>query len=211
MSCGRIDKGSSPDCDNLPEGGTRARLILINWDDVRFVFESNGVITSIELYPGKVAYEFLGFRDDVGKSDDVVSLANLKNRFRHSTSFVIYENDQPQKTNIKNITKGRFLAITETLGHEDSCIEVLGKECGLAIVGGVIRNAHENSGMFTINLSTPDNGVEFERKLPQNLGTTYEDGLTIIDGLLNNFDDWILKTGFWDDTGFWRDSKIWID
>jgi hypothetical protein len=185
MSCGRITIGSQPNCNDLPEGGTRARLILINWDDIRFIFESGGTITSIELYDGKVGYEFLGFRSDVKKSDDVVSLSNLKNRFRHSTSFIIYENDQPQKTNIKNITKGRFLAITESLGQEENCIEVLGKECGLAIVGGVIRNAHENCGMFVINLSTPDNGVEFERKLPQNLGATYEEGLIIIDDLLS--------------------------
>ena len=24
-------------------------------------------------------------------------------------------------------------------------------------------------------------------------------------------DDWILRTGFWDDVGFWRDDKLWID
>lgn len=211
MSCGRITKGSVPICDELPEGGTRARLILINWDDVRFIFENNGVITSIELYPGKVAYEFLGFNADVKKSDDVVKLTTLKSRFRHATSFIIYENDQPQKTNIKGLVKGRFLAITESKGHEDNCIEVLGRDCGIAIVGGVIRDAYENGGMFTINLSTPDNGVEFERKLPQTLSATYEEGLVIIEGLLNNFDDWILETGFWDDLGFWRDGSLWID
>jgi hypothetical protein len=185
MSCGRINIGSAADCDNLPEGGTRARIVLVNWDDVLFIYEFGGVITSIELYPGKVGYEFFGFRNDVKKSDDVVKTGNLKSRFVHAAGFVIYENDQPQKNNIKNIATGRFLTIVEGRGQDDNSIEVLGKECGLAIVGGVIRDAHENGGMFLLNLRTPENGVEFERKLPQNLGTTYEDGLSIIDGLLS--------------------------
>jgi hypothetical protein len=109
------------------------------------------------------------------------------------------------------LVRGRFLAITESKGKEENSIEVLGKECGLAIVGGLIRDAQENGGMFTINLATPDNGVEFERKLPQNLGATYEDGLIIIEGLLGNLEDWILRTGFWDDSGSWRDGALWID
>jgi len=82
---------------------------------------------------------------------------------------------------------------------------------GLEIVGGTIRDAYSSSGLFTIDLSTPKNRVEFENKLPQNLGFTYEEGQLIIDSLLNPVDDWILRTGFWDDTGFWRDYKFWID
>lgn len=185
MSCGRITRGSVPICDELPEAGTRARLVLINWDDIRFIFESNGIITSIELYPEKQAYEFFGFRADVKKSEDVVKPQTLKSRFRHATSFIIYENDQRQKTNIKCLVRGRFLAITENKGKDENSLEVLGKECGLAIVGGLIRDAHENGGMFLINLATPDNGVEMERKLPQNLGVTYEEGLAIIAGMIN--------------------------
>lgn len=183
MSCGRIDRGSSADCDNLPEEGTRARLILINHKDVQNIEEDNGVITSIELYPDRQGYEFLGFRSDVKKSDDVVR-TKLKNRFKHNVGFVIYERDQLQKNNIKSIAKGRFLAIVENRGKDENSIEVLGKNVGLRIVGGVLRDAYEDGGMFIINLSTPDNGVEFEKKLPQNLGDTYEEALTIIELLL---------------------------
>lgn len=210
MSCSSIHRGSQPDCDDLPEGGTRARLILINFRDVDSIEESGGVITSINLLEGKQGYEFLGFRSDVKKIDEVIKTV-LKSRFRHGLGFVIYERDQPQKTNIKRIAKGRFLAVIENNGKDENSIEVLGKNVGLQIVGGVVRNAHENGGFFTISLSTPENGIEFEKKLPQNIGYSYNEGLVIIDGLLNPVDDWILRTGFWDDTGNWRDYKTWTD
>lgn len=180
------------DCD-LPASGTRARLILINWDDVERYTELNGKITDIILYAGASGYEFLGFRNDVRKIDDVVKREQSNKRFKHSVGFVIYEVDQLQKNNIKDLVRGRFVAIVESKGKDDDSIEVLGKQCGLQIVGGQIRNAHENGAVFIINLTTPDNGVEFERKLPQTLGTSYTDGLEIIDDILEQaegvFDD----------------------
>jgi hypothetical protein len=186
MNCGRIGSGSEPDCDDLPEGGTRARLILMNYKDVARIYENNGVITSIELVPGKRAYEFLGFRSDVKKIDEVAKTV-LKSRFKHSVGFVVYELDQLQKNNIKRLVKGRFIGIIENRGKDENSIEVVGKNVGLSVVGGVIRDAHSNGGFYVINLATPDNGKEFEKKLPQNLGYSYGEGLTIIDGLLNPY------------------------
>lgn len=211
MSCGSITRGSDvEDCNDLPEGGTEARLILFNWDDILLILESNGeggtsgnvwgpefddtfgpvvtvatgtgVITQIILYPGKKGYEFIGFRNDVKKSDEVVKHANLKNRFRHACSFVVYEVDQVQKNNLRDLVKGRFLAIVENKGKDENSLEVLGKTCGLSIVGGLIRDA--SSGVFIISLATPDNGIEFERKLPQNFGDSYATGLEMIGVLL---------------------------
>lgn len=185
MSCGTIMSGSEPDCDNLPQEGTRARLIMINYKDVTRIYTSDtGVIISVGMRSGAVGYEFLGFRSDVKKSDEVVKREQSKQRFKHNVSFVVYERDQLQKTNVVNIVKGRFIAIVENKGKDENSIELLGLECGLQIVGGQIQNAHEGGGFFTINLSTPDNGVEFERKLPQNVGTTYDDGIAIIDDIL---------------------------
>lgn len=212
MSCGSITRGSTPDCDNLPIAGTDARLILINWDDVLYILEGNGeiessgsvwdssfditfgpvvtvssgfgVITAIILKGGKEAYEFIGFRNDVKKSEETHKTSHNKKRFVHRCGFVIYEVDPLQKLNVRDIARGRFLAIVETKGKDDNSLEVLGKDCGLQIEAGQIRNAHETNGVFVINLSTPDNGVEWERKLPQTLGTSYENGLEIIEGLL---------------------------
>lgn len=185
MSCGRIARGSSLDDCDLPQGGTRARLILINFDDITQMYVNDqGKVISIGMQAGTVGYEFLGFRNDVTKSDEVVKREQSKQRFTHAVGFVVYEIGQVQKNNLKQLARGRFVAIVENKGKDEDSIEVLGRECGLQIVDGQIRNAHENGGLFIINLATPDNGVEFERKLPQTLGTSYQDGLDIIDEIL---------------------------
>lgn len=193
MICDRITIGSQADCEDLPEGGTRARLILINYRDVVSITEdNNGIITSIELEDGKTGYEFLGFRADIKKVDSVFKTV-LKGRFKHSVGFVIYERTQVQKNNVKALAKGRFIAIIENRGKGENSIEVVGKNVGLRIVGGVIRDAYDNSGMFVMQLQTPDNDAEFEKKLPQNLGYSYEEGLIIISVILGaeleTFDD----------------------
>lgn len=188
MSCGRINTGSEPDCNDMLEAGTRARLVLMNYLDVERVMTSDdGVVLSIEMKDGKQGYEFLGFRNDVKKSDDVVK-GKLKSNFRHNLSFIIYERDQLQKNNIKRITRGRFMAIIENKGKQADSVELLGKNVGLQIVGGLIRDAYSNGGMFVIELSTPQNNDEFEKKLPQTVGTSYENGLAIIESVLAGSD-----------------------
>lgn len=208
MSCSLLDRGSTPDCENLPIPGTEARLILINWDDVLFIYDGNdtgesgrvwddtfdqtfgpfisagtglGVITSIILKGGRQAYEFLGFRNDVKKSEECEQTSHRKKRFKHACGFVVYEIDQAQKNNLVKMSKGRFIAIVENKGRGDDAFELLGRECGLKIVAGVIR---ETQGFYQIQLATPDNGIEYERKLPQTFGKSYQDGLEMIEGLL---------------------------
>lgn len=196
MSCGRITQGSViTECDDLPQSGTRARLILLNYEDVRRIYTNDdGKIVEIELAPNTNGYEFTGLRNDVRKSEESQKTTQNKKRFAHRCGFVIYEVDQIQKLNIKDIARGRFIAIVESKGEDEDSIELLGRDCGLAIVGGQIRNAHETNGVFVINLSTPDNGIEFEKKLPQTIGTSYQNGIDIIEGLLTPSD------GIFDDT-----------
>jgi len=208
MSCTSIERGSIPCCGDtvstestfdytfdftfhgseaiscdFPVPGTLARLILLNYNDVQKIYYSDiGVITSIVLRAGQ-AYEFFGFRQDVKKSEDVVN-TRLKNRFRHSVEFVVYEVDQLQKNNLRKMAKGRFIAIIENNGKGADAIELLGRECGMKMVDGQLRNVHENGSVYTISLATPDNGVEFERKLPQTVGGNYTEGLSIIEGLM---------------------------
>lgn len=224
MSCGTITRGSQvDDCDELAPSGTRARLILINFDDVVKMYTNDdqkiiGIVTrsqisggieldaeldaefSSEEIFGAGGFEFTGFRNDVKKSDEVVKRELSKSRFIHSVGFVVYEVDQLQKTNLKQMARGRFVAIVEQRGKGADSIEVLGRECGLQIVEGQIRNAHGNGGAFILNLATPDNGVEFERKLPQTLGASYENGLSIIDDLLTDEPEEPTVDGIFDDT-----------
>jgi hypothetical protein len=190
MACGAIDRGSQADCDNIPEGGTRARLIVMNYDDIESMTEdADGNVTDIVLAPGAFAYEFLGFRNDVKKSEEVIKPEVGIPKFKHNLGWVIYENTQVQKNNVENIARGRFTAIAENKGKDSNVFEVVGKGVGLEIVAGPIRNAHENGGFFVLSVSTPDDQGELESKLPQTLqvagsGTIYQSNLAFIETLL---------------------------
>lgn len=190
MACGSITMGSQADCDNIPEGGTRARLLLANYDDVlTWEEDTDGNITGFTLAPGAHLYEFLGFRNDVKKSEEVIKPDVGIPKFKHNIGWVIYERTQLQKNNVENIARGRFIAFPENKGKDDNVIEVVGKGVGLEIVAGPIRNAHENGGFFVLSLSTPDDQGELESRLPQTLqiagsGSIYEENLSFLDALL---------------------------
>lgn len=190
MACGSITRGSQADCDNIPEGGTRARLLVANYDDIlTWTEDADGNITDFTLAPGAFLYEFLGFRNDVKKSEEVIKPDVGIPKFKHNIGWVIYERTQLQKNNVENIARGRFIAFAENKGKDADVIEVVGKGVGLEIVAGPIRNAHENGGFFVLSLSTPDDQGELENRLPQTLqiagsGTIYENNLAFLDGLL---------------------------
>ena len=189
MACGLIDRGSAVDiCDDIAPGGTRARVVLFNIDEVVSMTEDgDGNITAITLVDDATGFEFTGFRNDAKKSEEVIKPEIGLPKFKHNAGFVIYENTQLQKNNIENLVRGRFIALMENKGKTIDSIEVVGKEVGLEIVAGPIRNAHENGGFFVISLSTPDDQGELEGKLPQTLkvaGDSYASNLAYIEGLL---------------------------
>ena len=190
MACDSIDRGSSADCDNLPVGGTEARLILINTNDVlAYTEDSDGNITDITLDAAATAYEFLGFRNDMKGIQETLTPDVGPTRLRHTVGLNIYELTQVQKNNIEKIARGNLVAILENRGKNEDSHEVFGKGVGLQIVPGVIRNAHENGGLYVLSLASPDGEGLTEPKLPQTLkitgaGTQYEDNLDFIDSLL---------------------------
>lgn len=181
MACGVITIGSDPDCDVIPNGGTRARVGVINYDDMDEppTLDADGRITALNLVAGKTGFAFVGFRNDVKKSDEVINPGVGLNKFKHNLGFVIYERTQEQKNNIEELAKGRFVVIAENKGKDADAFEVVGIAVGLEIVVGPIRNAHENGGFFVLSFSTPEG--EFENKLPQSLGTSYANALTLFD------------------------------
>ena len=69
MACGEITLGSVADCANLPAGGTRARAIVFNYDDIASYTEVGGKITSINLEAAKYGYEFTGLGNSFKKSE----------------------------------------------------------------------------------------------------------------------------------------------
>ena len=180
--CTNIDVGSAADCSNLPAGGTRARVIVVNFDDITDWDDTNGVITQVTIPSGTKGYEFTGFRNDVKKSEEVINPGIGINQFKHNVGWVIYERTQAQKNNIERLARGRFVVFAELKGKDNTSFEVIGKDVGVEIVAGPVRNAHENGGFFMVNFSTPEG--EFEGKLPQQLGTTYSAGLALIADIL---------------------------
>lgn len=182
MSCGTIGIGSDPDCGNLPKGGTRARVGVFNYDDVTgHTEDADGRVTAITLAPGAQGYIFTGFRNDVKKSEEVVKPGIGPNQFKHNAGWVIYERTQEQKNNVENLAKGPFIIVSENKGKDDDAIEVIGLGVGVEIVAGPIRNAHENGGFFVMNFSTPTDDGVYEPKLPQSLGTDYDNAVTLFD------------------------------
>lgn len=188
MACEEITIGSEADCENLPVGGTKARLGIINFVDLDadnpYTEDASGKITAINLKPGKIMHLFTGFRNDVKKSDEVINPGVGLNQLKHILGWVVYERTQEQKNNIEKLIRGKFVAVAENKGGDADALEVLGLRSGLEIVPGPIRNAHENGGFFMINMSTSEG--DFEPKLPQTLGMTYAAGVTIFDGLLTS-------------------------
>lgn len=180
MSCGTISMGSQIDCDNIPKGGARARVGVFNYDDVTSVtVDADGRVTAITLAAGAQGYIFTGFRNDVKKSDEVINPGVGINQFRHLVGWVIYERTQEQKNNIERLAKGRFIVVAENRGKDDDAFEVIGLGVGVEIVVGAVRNAYENGGFFLLNFATPEG--EFEPKLPQSLGTDYDNASTLFD------------------------------
>lgn len=184
MGCSTIDRGSSADCANLPAGGTNARVIVANFADITGWTEStlDERITGFTMTSGTMAYEFTGFRNDVKKSEEVVNPGIGINQFKHNAGWVIYERTQAQKNNIEKLSRGKFVLFIENKGKDADAWEVIGKDVGVEIVAGPIRNAHENGGFFVLNFSTAEG--EFEGKLPQTLGTTYANALTLVADLI---------------------------
>lgn len=189
-ACDAIDRGSAADCDNLPVGGTEARLILINTEDVASYSEDADLnITNITLQGGATGYEFQGFRNDMKATQEALTPEVGPTRFKHGVGLNIYEMTQLQKNNIEKIARGNVVAIVENRGKNATSFEVFGKGVGLQIVPGVIRNAHENGGLYVLSLATPDGEGLTEPKLPQTLliagsGTAYEENLSFIESIL---------------------------
>lgn len=187
MACGEITRGSTvEECADLPLGGTRARLLLANIDDIESYTEDvNEQITGITMVAGKTFYEFTGFRNDVKSSQEVIKPEIGIAKFKHAAGWVVYENTQLQKNNIENIARGLFVAIIENRGKDANSFEVVGKGVGLSIVPGVIRNAHENGGFFVISLASPDDEGLLESQLPQTfIVTDYAGTLAYIESNL---------------------------
>lgn len=188
MACGAITRGSTvEDCDDLPLGGTRPRVLLANLDDiVSYTEDGDGQITAVTFSPGAGFYDFGMFRNDAKASTEVIKPDVGIPKFKHLVGLSIYDISQVQKNNIENLVKGRTVAVIENRGKDANSFELFGKDMGLAVVPGSIRNAHENGGVYVISLATADDEGELEPQIAQTLFVSpdYAATLAYVDSLV---------------------------
>jgi len=185
MGCGDITIGSQYDCTKPLQGGTRARLILINFDDkLSETYGSTpGLLTALALKSGKTAYAFEGFRNSVTPTSEKLTSASGQALWKHQVNFFIYENTQTQKNNIEKLGNGKFIAIIQNSKSDEQAFEVLGLGNGLEMQDGAVNNKNENNGAYNIVLATGAN--QGESKLPQTwFNTDFATTLAAVDALL---------------------------
>lgn len=186
MACGEITLGSAADCDNLPAGGTRAKAVVFNYDDIESYTEASGKITDITLKAGKFGYEFTGLGNSFKKAENFNRSASTGlGTYKHSLSIIIYERTQEQKDNIDSLKNGRFVVVMFNRGDDADSIELYGKQVGVELQAGTVRDAYANDGLFVLSFATPEGDVENEKELPQSVwDTDYATTEAMIDALL---------------------------
>jgi hypothetical protein len=185
MGCGEISRSSNYDCETPIYGGTRARLLLANIDDISSYTESAttpGLITAIVMKTNKTFYAFEGFRNSVLPSYEKVSAPSGQALWKHIVNFFVYENTQLWKNQLQKLGNGKFVAIIQNSQGDAQAFEIFGKGQGVQLQDGVVNNKFENNGAFNLILVSGEN--QFEAKPPQTFydGSAYSSSLTLLDG-----------------------------
>jgi len=185
--CGSITEGSSADCENLPAGGTRARAIVFNYDEVDSITKDvNGVVTDITLVAGAYGYEFVGLGNSFQKSEDFARSATTGlGQYKHKHSIIIYSRTQAVKEQVKKFGNGRFICALFNRGEDADAIELAGENVGVQLVAGEIRNAYANDSFFVLNFATPEGEIENETQpMPSIFDTDYTTTVAMLEALL---------------------------
>lgn len=173
MACGDITKGTQYSCDTPLYGGTRARLGVINKDDIASITYSTAtpnLITAITLKSGKVCHLFEGFRNSVLPSLEKATAQSGQGLWKHMTNFFVYENTQIWKNTLERLGNGKYITIYQNLAEDSNSFEVQGIGCGLELQDGAVNNKNENSGAY--NLILASNANQLEARPPQTFFNT---------------------------------------
>ncbi len=183
MGCDQISIGAGYDCQTPLQGGAKAKLILLNLDDLGTVTASGtDIITGFTLLSNKAAYLFEGYRNSLVKSEELVIPDSSQALFRHKLEFAIFDISQAQKNNIQRMALGRFIAICENTQKGANSFEVFGLNSGLTLAPGVLRASNANNGAFKLTLQSAEG--EEEVKLPQTIFITdYTTSAALVTGL----------------------------
>lgn len=189
--CSDIEDGFEAPCPkDLPIGSLRARLGLVNTDDLDddapYTRDIDGNITAVHLKANKTMKLVTGFRVDFNKQDEVINLGSGPNQFKQVLKFMVYGRAQEQKNDITKLIRGRVIALTIFKGTDADAYELLGMKCGLQAVAGPLRDSSANGGYFMLNMATLDGEGDYEVELPPTVGATFAQGVAIFDALLSS-------------------------
>lgn len=188
--CGEIDDNILHNCDNLPVGGVKSKLRLINFDDIASVtydVENPLIVTGITLKAGKFAYTYEVFRR--GHKPRVTKVnGDNGDRYRHEIDSSIQVWTNASKRQVMGLNGGQFVAIAENLQNMgDARIEIYGLAAGLYVADGAVRNLVENDGVYTFTLASDD--ASLEPKIPHTFGVltagvySYTDSIEALEAL----------------------------
>lgn len=174
MACGEIAVGHAVDCTTIPAAGTEPICYVYNYADLDAPTVGSGIITAINTKSGKVGYKVTGLESAFKKSEDVQRNANTGLAgFKHFGSLVIYARTQAIKDGlIKQFSNGRFVFAMKNRGSDNDAWELLGRDCGLRLVPGKIRDQYANDGLYVLNFATPDGEIENESDPMQTIFVT---------------------------------------
>lgn len=190
--CANITENLELDCDKPLQGGTRDKMVLMNYDDwINAVITPNvtnsNVYESIVLASGTIGYKVEG-QNNSNTPKPTFKRGKYTGAFDHEVKFLVFTIDPATKVQIEKMAKGRLVAIVEN-NHKgtagESSFEVYGAGAGLIVPdGGITRDpvSTDDQGAYQVTLKSSE--VSLEAKLPASIFLTdYATSKAIFDSL----------------------------
>jgi hypothetical protein len=193
-TCGILTAGIAANCDTKLVGGASVRLLLANHSEILESFyaynsEYPDVIESITLSssPAVKFYAYEGFKASVAPQFTTVENA-FTDLWNHQIDFIVFANSRQAKKQLKQLAKGRMVAIVENNykgegGNGDGTFELYGKAQGL--FGAIVRviNDPDTQGAYRVTIQSPAD--QKEPDMPATIwDTDYATTKAIIDSLV---------------------------
>lgn len=185
-NCGTITRANTKVCDDLPQKGTRDRMIVFDQEKATFTYDTDGYITNIVLDSGIVAYQFDGSNNSIKPMAEMIE-GTLIDQFDHAVDFIGLDVSQEAKTAAEGMRSGQYVAICENYNRGTDgkkAFEVYGASVGMEMT--VLKrdpNSADTEGALEFRLYTRTNK---EKSLQKTLFTSdYATTKALVDGLLS--------------------------
>jgi len=185
-TCGTIAASNTKDCDNLPNAGTRDRMVIMNWEDVTLTYDADGhTIANVVLASGATAYQIDGQNNSIVPMSQMVE-RGFFDKFDQEVVAKGFDIGQAAKVAANNMVGGLYMVICENYhkgASGNASHEVYGATVGLELVELQREpNSEETEGALHFRFYTRKNK---ENSLARTLfDTDYDTTKAIVDGLL---------------------------